>query len=73
MFTNFFGTTMSFLIIPPMMNGWHCSDTWQRLRTGRRYQNCHAPCHATHTPSRKFVIACAVMASPRRFLRNTSH
>src|SRR5215469_13075573 len=41
---------------------------------GAAHQKCHAspPLHTIQTPSRKFVIPCAVMASPRRFLRITS-
>jgi hypothetical protein len=38
-------------------------------------KNFHAlpPLQTTQTPSRKFVIACAVIASPSLFFRRTSH
>ena len=32
------------------------------------HQNCQAPRQMIHKPSRKFVIACAIIASPSRFL-----
>jgi len=37
------------------------------------HQKFQAPRQTTHTPNNKFVMACAVMASPSRFLCNTSH
>src|SRR5690349_986096 len=37
------------------------------------HQKFHAPFQTTHTPSRKLVMACAVIASPSRPLRMTSH
>ena len=37
------------------------------------HQKCQAPRQMTHKPSRKFVMACAVIASPSRCLRITSH
>ena len=36
------------------------------------HQNCHAPFQTTQIPNKKFVMAWAVMASPRRFFRSTS-
>src|SRR5262245_502835 len=36
------------------------------------YQNFHSPRHTTHRPNKRFVMACAVIASPRRFLQQTS-
>ena len=43
------------------------------LVDSRPHQKCHAPRQTIHTPSRRLVMACAVIASPSRFLRMTSH
>ena len=37
------------------------------------HQKFHACRQTIHAPSSKFVMACAIIASPRRFLRRTSH
>ena len=43
---------------------------WQKSRV---YQKLQAPFQTTQRPSSKLVIAWAVIASPSRFLRMTSH
>ena len=47
------------------------------MKTGKweltNHQNCQSPRNTTHKARRKFVMACAVIASPRRFLLMTSH
>ena len=41
--------------------------------TGKHHQNFQSPRQITQVPSSRFVMACAVMASPNRFFRSTSH
>src|SRR5260370_41951772 len=46
--------------------------TRQQVVILKDYQKFHAPFQTTHIPRRKLVMAWAVMASPRRFLRTTN-